>query len=81
MKHERLWQGYGASVAAVALLIASVLLTMAVQGGPPGQGQSGPESSGQTSTASSASEPSSSSGTNPVTRFRGTKCGLCGSLI
>lgn len=71
MKHERLWQSYGASVAAVALLIASVLLTMAVQGGPPGQGQSGPESSGQTSTASSASEPSSSSGTNPVNTVPG----------
>lgn len=63
MKHERLWQGYGASVAAVALLIASVLLTMTVQGGPPGQDKTGPESSGNTSSVSSAAESSSSSGT------------------
>lgn len=33
MKYERLWQGRGASVVAVFLLIASIVLTMVMQGG------------------------------------------------
>lgn len=56
MKNERIWQSYVPSVFAVALLIVSVLLTMAVQGGPPAQQHVGLESSTTASSQASSVE-------------------------